>query len=328
MAAPESFTYENVKASEFVWDALWRSDQTTFVKFNILDAVQIGAGEILRFLFTSSEGFVKSKSKGSWTIDAIAGRCLSGDVESRFRANVSHLSPELDWKSISKLQELAPLFEKDLQHKSAAVLYGHVDGLVSYLEAIYEVIPGQPAPKVTTFSLCGSKAKGSLFVDDKQSLPSCQIKCLNKSTCAGAKKTLTDLVRIVESRSNVKILKMTVIFMSENEDSYNSSSNSNANDEKTLWLHHTQSLTLTAKKTKNNFNSDLSLNTENKSEWTDRKSATYSEVVHNNSSTHRTGKCMGDFCRYSDQEEIRYIESYGEDYSNAVTEGKRGNRYS
>lgn len=320
MTASESFVYEDVKASEFVWDSLWRSDQNSFVTFNILDAVQVGAGDVSRWLFTSSEGLVKSKSKSRWTIDAVAERCIGDNTENRLRANISYQSSTLDWRCISKVQELAPFFEIDLHNKSSAVLYGHVDGHVSYLESVYEVITGLPAPKVTTFSLCGSKAKGSLFVDDKQSLPSGKIKCLNKSLCASTKKNLTDLVRIVESRSNVKVLKMNVIFMTESDESHN------AGDEKTLWLHHTQNLILTAKKPRNNINSDASARTENLTEWTDKKSTTYSEIVHNNSSIHRTAKCVGDFCRYSDQEEIRYIESYGEDYSNAVEEGKRALR--
>eukprot|EP00596_Hydrurales_sp_CCMP1899_P002004 CAMPEP_0119051886 /NCGR_PEP_ID=MMETSP1177-20130426/73354_1 /TAXON_ID=2985 /ORGANISM="Ochromonas sp, Strain CCMP1899" /LENGTH=508 /DNA_ID=CAMNT_0007031243 /DNA_START=203 /DNA_END=1729 /DNA_ORIENTATION=- len=320
---PPSSPYREIAASAYIWDSLWRKGQNSFIKFNILDVIQIVAGDIVRWLFTSSEGHVKSKSKKGWNADSLAERCVGNNLDGQFRANISETIALSEWNAITSHQDFDLLFEKkgegNLSSRSAIISFGHTFGSISYFEISYEATDGVSFPKCKTFSLCGSKAIGALHQSEKNSIPSERIKCVNKAINTVTQKLVTDLVRIVESRRNVEILKTVVILVSENED------NSDMVNEKTFWLHHIKDLVITAKKPRITVNSDDSISQLDggKSEWSHKKSHVSSEISHNTSSYTRKSKCTGDFCRYSDQEELKYIESFGESDSNAVIEGRR-----
>ena len=305
MSSVESFVSGDVRASKFVWDCLWRCNQNSFLKFNILDTVEIVSGKISRWLFTSSEGYVKKKSQSRWTLDGMIQRCAGTNSDTCSRANISGTSQLLEWKSTDQSYGLNLLFESEKYSESAAILYGHVQGHFSYFEATYEIVIGILSPKFTTFSLCGSKAKGSQQIDSKRSIPSAKIQCLSKDMKALTKLSLTDLVHIVESRKNVKVLKITVIFMCESSSNLSVGSR----DKKILWLHHTKDLITKNKNIQFSSNSTVDAN----SDLTGRLSITSSAITHNISNCYRTAKCVGDFCKFSLREELEYMNFSSED---------------
>ena len=304
MCTIESFVCGDVRASEFVWDSLWRCNKNSFVKFNILDTVQIVSGKISRWLFTSSEGYVKRKSRSRWTLDGMRQRCAGTNSDQCSRANISGTSQLLEWKVTDQSYGLNLLFETEEYSESAAILYGHVHGHFSYFEATYEIATGVLSPKFTTFSLCGSMAKGSQQVDSRRSIPSAKIQSLNKDMNALTKLSLTDLVSIVESRKNVKVLKITVLFMCESSSDLSVGSR----DKRVLWLHHTKELITTPKIVQFHNNSAATVN----SDLTGRLSTTSSAVIYNISNCYRTAKCVGDFCKFSPKEELKYVNSSSE----------------
>lgn len=316
-----SIAYREIAASAYILDSLWRKDQKSFIKFNVLDAIQIVAGDIVRWLFTSSDGYVKSKSKNGWNADSLAERCIGNNSDRQFRANFSESVALAEWNTITSRQDFDLLFIKEgnLNSKSVIISYGHTFGLISYFEIIYEAVDGVSFPKCKTFSMCGSKAMGTLYQIANNSIPSEKIKCVNKTINTATQKFVADLVRIVESRRNVEVIKIVVVLVSENDDS------SDMVNEKTLWMHHIKDLVITAKKPRSTINGDDSISQLDggNSTWSHMKSHVSSEISHNTSSFQRKSKCTGDFCRYSDKEEIRYIESFGEVDSNVIIEGRR-----
>ena len=62
-------------ASKYCWNAIWKAEEG-HLKLPILDAIQLSSqGNIIGWLFTATDGSIKSKSKNRWNEACVLDRC-------------------------------------------------------------------------------------------------------------------------------------------------------------------------------------------------------------------------------------------------------------
>ena len=320
----------DLDAAFYIWESMWKRDQNAFVKFNMLDAIEVKSGEIKLWLFTSTDGLVKSKSRHRFNTEGIIERCVGNSFSSGGKMSAHFTHDGFDWKHLNRKEQI--LTVTGAKEKSALVSYGHIYGNTTWLEVTYEIDDaGIRHPKCTTFLLCGSKAMGTALSDDNTSaVPGEKIKSKNKILNDGARKIMHELVHLVEARRNtVQVTHLVAVYLCESEEDILDGGSGDGT--RTLWLHHTREIFLRPKRSvKGNANGSISgkISVGDFSQYSERsaserRSLACSDVLHNNSTFQRPTKCMGDFCRYSEKEEILIMKTIGTKATSAIAEVSR-----
>ncbi|KAJ1408265.1 hypothetical protein B484DRAFT_483031, partial [Ochromonadaceae sp. CCMP2298] len=124
-------TYVDMEASYLLWDLIWKKDSPSFTELNMLDAVTIRDRRVQGWLFTSSNGVVKSKLPSNWRREFILNRAAN------FRNCLAHYyHPQLNkWIYISDPDALYQLLESVQQ--TALLLHPHLNKGSTFMEVTY-----------------------------------------------------------------------------------------------------------------------------------------------------------------------------------------------
>ena len=246
------------EAAQFVWNTLWKRDQPSHVDMNTLDVIQLSGGAIIGWLFTSSDGTVKSKLQSRWNNRSVVERATKLSLKHEIQCNFynTFLNKFITIQSDESLKET--LHEKHV-NPTVILTYAHLTGSnLSYMESVYEypvtIVKSAP-PKLTNYTLCASKSLGKVVNTVKrsvhdpepiQSLPSERIICLNKLTNATLKDFHHSFVKVIEARHKVRVTKCTLILLvetiSQSELLDLPAGSATEIQDKRAWLHHCSEL--------------------------------------------------------------------------------------
>ena len=329
---PESL--ELIEASQYVWNSLWSRDADNKASFRILDTIQWSRGRMQSWIFTAtSDGLIKSKSRPRWNFPAIEERCWGNDRN--FCANICVNN---DWYSCNDIDELQK-YTND-PNCQFIIPYGQVSKSGFYVEHEYEAGDGIKAPKSCTYRLLGDKTKGKVEGEDNdKGIPSSRVISANKVVNELARMLVLQLVKIIQHRTKHKIRRMTCTFIVEDisrRGGTTSSSLSDSNNEGLqFWLHHVNKIVIHGRDKNRNMDERMS-NVGNNSECggtsvapssyyggrsrfnngrvygsgsvaSEMRSVT-TDITNVSSSFARTTKCNGDFCSYSEEEELHHMK--------------------
>lgn len=283
-------------AIDFVNNVLWQRDQTNFTPLNMLDHISVSADGISGWIFTSSDGLVKSKSKGRWQLNAIMERCAPTLTE----INVQYTDDGITWRMAPK-ETLSEIINRPRRCLIAS--YAHISPLngrnQKYLEQTFIL---ESKPKYTTSLLCGTMAKGLVSKEVLDSIiPTERVTCLNKELIELGRSFIQDLVKIIESKAKAKVFKISVVLMIENETAFPSSS---GKPNRKLWYHHATEIVHAPLQRKNSSAED---ETPRQSAM-EKRSVTCSTITERGGSFTRVSKCVGDFCPFDEEDEIKNME--------------------
>ena len=333
---PESL--ESIEeASKYVWNSLWSRDADNKASFRILDSIQWSRGRMQSWIFTAeSDGLIKSKSRPRWNFPAIEVRCWGHDRN--FCANICVNN---NWYSCKDMNELQN-YTND-PNCQFIIPYGQVSKCGFYIEHEYEAGDGIKAPKSCTYRLLGDKTKGKVEGEDNdKGIPSSRVLSANKVVNELVRMLVLQLVKIIQHRTKHKIRRMTCTFIVEDisRRSTASSSSSSLNDSNNeglqFWLHHVNKIVIYGQELNRNNDERMS-NMGNGSEYggtsvgasshyggrskyknngriygtgsvaSEMRSVT-TDITNVSSSFARTTKCNGDFCSYSEEEEVHHMK--------------------
>lgn len=288
---------DEFEASTWVWKHLWKPGNSSnqFVKFNILDVIQIDKNQIVGWLFTSTDGSIKSKTRGKWDFKHAKQRFL--DENGILQGHLYDIS----WKKIQPGEDDFPLHLTP----TARILIplSNISKSFTWVEQRFEKLNGILAPKMSTYSLCSSNIKGKSLVESEEVIPMNRIINTNKAIKQVLQETTIRLINILEARSSCKINQLVCIFIVETL--YDGTSK--------VWLHHATEIML-EKKPKS---LGSSLHSETMSTNTD---LTY------DIGSLRKSKCIGDFCLFNVDDGIKSEdaeEDISEEAKKAIQRHKR-----
>lgn len=311
-------------AAQWIWNLLWTPDQSesSFAKLNILDVIQISSDQSVNgWIFTSSNGLIKSKSKSRWNEVCINDRLNNTNTNSKASESIkfnAHLitKDNRKWSCVYGDSISGAINERIC---CTVVSFAHLsDCDFTFAEQTYELRTDQSLPKIKTYNLCGSMAKGKLLSSTsshvESPLPSEKILSFNKFSNECFKNFTLNLVRIIESKCKCKIIKMGIVgLMSSVKDNNIASLQTN---DKVIWLHHVNEIVFSS-----SLNSECSEIEDRSNTGTPRmsekaatsismseKRSTMCSAISNSSSNFmRYSRCMGDFCTFQEVEESRHM---------------------
>eukprot|EP01033_Poteriospumella_lacustris_P010060 gene10060-7187_t len=204
--------YHVAEARAFVWNHLWHADSHSFVHCPILDVVEVDHnGNIPRWLFTSRDGEVKSKSAKNRNLSAALKslRCHFDRCEAGFHGYFSHTNAE-QWYAVKGYEHLKELMES---HASDMVIvpHPHPEGVSAKFMEIKLWRDEKHAmlePKIKCFWLSHASAAGKVQPrrkKDDQQLPEERLICRNNALIETAHSFALSLLAHLEARAGVKI---------------------------------------------------------------------------------------------------------------------------
>jgi hypothetical protein len=247
-----------------------------------LDTIIVSQSKIIGWIFTMSDGKIKSKSRPKWTLSSVREKCTDFD---------GHVCAQMlvcdQWTHLSPVLEDGLSFDSNVSALvSTAQLQTH-----TYIEISFEKHHGIAGPKIHCYRLCDSIVKGQALVALGEShpkiFPTERLSVNNKKLIDLLKDKISSLVNLLEQRSKLQIDKITCVFVLEEQ-------NPSVESEKQLKLHHCKEVLATRKKSKLNRRSQSSLS-ETRSE--------VSEITNVSRGCIRKTKCVGDFCTFNEIEE-------------------------
>jgi hypothetical protein len=196
-----------IDAAAFVWNILWRPNQTNFKSFNILDCISLSFEEktenkVSGWIFTSAEGTIKSKLKTKWNFNNIILRCKDGN--NAIRAHYI-LSNSGEWVVIKQENDLNKLITAPFSN--FLVLLGNLRGKTTFAEIVCEneINNSVFKKKIKTYLLYHSTKFGN---KNDEKIPTERILCQNKSINKQCSKFMKNLVSILENENEGKVIKI------------------------------------------------------------------------------------------------------------------------
>ena len=220
-------TLIKLNASIYCWNSIWKVEES-HIRLPILDAIQLSSnGNIIGWLFTATDGNVKSKSKNRWNESSVLDRC------SGYNQKIgAHITDDgIKWyNGNDSILHNSFLSSSNVK---AIVSFNHLNIQTPFfIEHTYT--KAEPLPKMTTSIFVDSKAKGKFNDNDKDIdhgiFPPYRILNMNKKINEIAKNFITELVKIIETRERIKIIKLVTVLLHEADDRIE-------RDTK-IWLHH------------------------------------------------------------------------------------------
>lgn len=257
------------------------------MNFNLLDTIRIDSdGQVYGWLFTSSDGKVKSKSKHRWLSSMVCEKCKDDD------GKICATLYDGEWKIINRIGDFhIPPCTKVILSLSN-LLSTH-----SWLEHHFVKQNGILPPKTTLYTLCHSHVTGTcktqqVMADDNGniSLPSNKILNLNKSISETVRLQTTELIRILERQSNNKINKLSCVYIADN---------CHNNDMIKIYLHHVNELEYEPVKKPLGI-SQRGMGIGVGGGMSETMSVASTEITGSTSTTgNKIFRCGGDFCSYT-----------------------------
>jgi len=309
-------TLGSLEASYLLWDIVWRKDSSTFTELNVLDVVQLSpAGGVIGWLFTSSNGTVKSKLAANWRIEAILNRCgyLDNDtIAHHYNPNVKH------WMCVADPDTMQDALSSKSSARGAIILHPQLTKSSTFMEVLCTKTSTKEGrveiPQYTNSWLCDLSNRGGKGKSD--GLPTQSITCKDKESNQLSRDYVATVVKFLESNLRIKISSITVIVMFEttasrtttkaatNTGSNLKNSNSNttlttanilSTEARVVRLHHIAGMTYrSAQPVSFGFSSDNTVN------------STIAESLGQSmasKSACRVDCCHGDFCEYAAADE-------------------------
>lgn len=293
--------YGEVEAATWAWKLLWKRD-STHIKYNILDAIMREGTNITGWLFTATDGSVKSKSNFRFNSANAIERCTKDDM----KTISGHEYIQRSWRAVS-IEELDFVFK----NSPAVVLMGRINNPSFFVEQSYSLEPGEMLAKYVTNRLCPETVKGtgplpvlgstmgtvSLTASASSDLPTHRLRNKDKKLNKHGEDSIKELVHLLESKGRVIIRKMTAVYLVEVARNGVDASGSNMQ----LWLHHVSAVSAERKGGGDAGKEKGSV----KGGW-DSRSETSATIACSSVSGHQRGgtmRCAGDFCGFVDEEE-------------------------
>lgn len=248
--------------------------------YDILDVIYTKGMEVTGWMFTMSDGKVKSKSKGRWNMQAVADRCQDYDGNICGQVLVDDI-----WLQLNREN-----FEVD-GRQQCVVSSAQVSRMHQYIEQVFEKQQGIIKPKMTSYRLCDSSVKGQSIpktssASEIKQFPTQRLVCSQKQIVELMKEKMALLIQILEQRTKTEISKLTCVFVVEDlgESKYR------------IKLHHAKEVNACPRKVaKLGRQKSGASSTETRSE--------ISDVTNISRGTIRKTKCTGDFCTFCEEEE-------------------------
>lgn len=286
----------------WTWKLLWTRD-TTHLKYNILDAVIREGNSISSWIFTTTDGLVKSKSNFRWNSANIIERCTKDDM----KTVSGHEYVEGVWRSIA-VEDM----ELVRKNSPAIIIMGRINFPSFFIEQLYSLEPGEMLAKHVTYRLCPDTVKGpgtlpsiggtvnSISAPFSDDLPSYRLRNKDKKLNKLGEEKVKELVHLVESRAKVVVKKFTVVYLVEVARNGTEASSSNMQ----LWLHHVSAISADKKGRGGEVSCGSSVKGSVRG-W-ETRSETSATIAPTSVSGHMRGgtmRCAGDFCGFIDEEE-------------------------
>jgi hypothetical protein len=297
--------YSGIEAAVWVWRHLWKKDGPR-VNFDILDVVMRDGSKIAGWLFTATDGAVKSKANFRWNEASVIERCTKDDM----KTISGHEYVQRTWRSLALNEEQG--FVHDMS--PAVVLLGRINNPSFFIEQTYTFEPGEMLSKQVTNRLCPTSVKGtgtlpSLAVQaapSSDNLPTHRLRNKDKKLNKLAEARTKEFVQMIENRTRAVVRKMTIIFLCEVERNGVDAAGGNLR----LWLHHVSAVTAD-RKGGGALERGMSGSVKGgsvKGGWGDTRSETSATINRDSTSGTTAGRggsmrCAGDFCGFVDEEE-------------------------
>lgn len=299
------------EARDFTWNHLWHAEAQSFLSCQILDAVHVAqTGELKKWLFTTRDGEVKSKSSKNRTIHNLlkALRCPVDRCEARFHGFYCTEAGQ-DWYQINGHEHLQSLLEA---HASPMIIvpHPHVDGNgVKFLEIVCERDEKKAIlePKMKFYWLSHGSAAGKVKErhqrkDGSEFWPKERLQCRNNALNDEARRFALGMLSHLENRGNFRILRATFVVHINETISLAPSAEGSTNSSFRIALHHARHLEFEGAQHQTRQKSDMvstgEFSTKLSSHGFLARQASLSSVV---SSTYIKPWtfCDGVFCNYS-----------------------------
>ncbi len=291
----------NIEAAKWAWSNLWSKEIDNKASIHVLDSIGWERGRAQSWIFTATDGAIKSKSMKNWRLEMIESRCMDGE---NFNAHVYVDSQWLPARSIEELEKLA-----GSAGCKQIIAFGHVPKSSYFIESTYETIDGVMVPKSSTFRLCGAMAKGRLMDEPLYAIPPSRIPCQDQVLTAQAKASTANLLKVLSQRSRSKVKKITAVYVVEDSTKRQILNGNEKESGLRLWLHHVESIVLSTPPASSIIDMHGSASIASlgpgraRSVASEIKSVSTS-VTNLSSSFHRPTKCHGDFCTYCEEDEL------------------------
>ena len=244
---------------------------------DILDVIFTSGNDVSGWLFTMSDGKVKSKTKGRWNMDAVAERCRDYDGKVCAQMLIGNSWHYLDRENFTVSGSQTCLVS------TAQLSRSH-----QYIEQVFEKQTGIIKPKMSSFRLCDASVKGQSLPapSDLKAFPTQRLVCSQKQVVEAMKDKMSTLIHVLEQRSKLEIYKIACVFAVEEM----------GDGSVRVRLHHAKEVRATPRRC-----SKLLRQKANGSTLDTRSEI--SDITNLSRGTVRKTKCCGDFCLFSEEEE-------------------------
>lgn len=151
-----------IKCAAWVWAALWDRDDPTRCSFDILDAMTFEGSEIAGWIFTASDGEIKSKLKSKWTMNEFFHRCRYDESVCAGAEIEFHAYHQDQWLVLTERDHLRKAFALNCDVLLPLGFLGCPR--ILFLEHVVDFQDGNlVVPKLCNHRLCSSKSKGRII---------------------------------------------------------------------------------------------------------------------------------------------------------------------
>jgi hypothetical protein len=300
---------EDKGALHFSVENLWKPDQQTFAKLKIFDVIKFGQLGIKGWLFSASDGSIKSKAQSNWTQDNLTRTCCDDNK------SLAHYSFDgKKWKNVG-LDFISYMFEHP--RSCTVICHAKVSSAstkpLAYIEHTFDRAKAKfLVPFQSTSFLCSSVAKGrSLDHDPDSVVPSEKVSCTNKETDELCQTYCKELVKVLETRSESKVQRIVLVLVIDGSHDIFS-----PKDTKKLYLHHVREVTYIPVQEIDEGDGRSSSRAPSqigkKSVRSVNSKSTLSTVIQPFNGKRRGIKCNGDFCHFIESEEKKVLAALGD----------------
>lgn len=310
-------TLESLEASYLFWDNVWKKNSASHTELNLLDVVQLSpTGGVIGWLFTASNGTVKSKLSTNWRLESILNRC--NYLENECIAH--HYNPIVKkWQYLANAESMSDAISFKSQSRSAIVLHPQLNRASTFMEVVCTKCAAREGrlevPQYTNAWLCDLSSRG--LKNKLESLPTQSITCKDKESNQLSRDYVSSIIKFLEATLRIKVTNIIVVVMFEttasrattkaatNTGGANGIKNANATltaanilsaDSRVVRLHHIASITYrsTQVSTAPGLGDTHTVNS--------TMAESFGQSVVSKASS-RVDCCHGDFCEYAAADE-------------------------
>eukprot|EP01032_Pedospumella_encystans_P021682 gene21682-24586_t len=208
-------TLESIDASYLLWDCIWKKDASSFIELNLLDIVQLSpSGGVIGWLFTSSNGTVKSKLAANWRLESILNRCNYLENEC-----IAHFyNPTVKkWVYLTNADSMAEALNFKSPSRSAIILHPQLNRASTMMEVVCTKAAAREGrleiPQYTNAWLCDLSSRGHR--NRAESLPTQSITCKDKESNQLSRDYVSSIIKMLENALRIKVTHITVVVMFE-----------------------------------------------------------------------------------------------------------------